>query len=258
MGPYPLFCCRDWHALQDDLDRLDGLVSVSLVADPFLTVDEAWLRRCFPDLVIPFKSHFITDLHRPIEEIVSRHHRYYARRALARVAVTRCDVPDQHLDEWMTLYDHLIARHALTGVKAFSRAAFAAQLQVPGMVMLRATAGNQTVGAHLWFAQGDVVYSHLAAVSSAGYELMASYALHWSALQTFAPEARWLGLGAGAGVQTLAAGGLAAFKQGWATGTRMAYFCGRVLDRPAYNRLVAERRAQVEGYFPAYRSGEFA
>ncbi len=256
MGPYPLFCCRDWRALQEDLERLDGLVSVCLVADPFLDVEEAWLRRCFPDVVIPFKSHFVTDLRRPIDEIVSRHHRYYAQRALARVAVTRCDAPDQYLDDWVALYDHLTARHGLTGVKAFSRAAFAAQLRVPGIVMLRATAGEETVGAHLWFVEGDVVYSHLAAVSAVGYELMASYALHWSALQAFAPDTRWLDLGAASGVETRASG-LTAFKQGWATGTRTAYFCGRVLDRPAYDRITAGRGVLTADYFPAYRSGEF-
>jgi hypothetical protein len=177
MGCYPLFVCQDWRALESDLDELQGLVSLSLVSDPFGDYDEDVLRRCCPDVLIPFKPHFVTDLSRPIDDIVSRHHRYYARKALERVSLERCETPEAHLDDWIALYGHLIARHHLTGIKAFSRAAFAAQLRMPGLVMLRATCEGATIGAHLWYRQGDVAQSHLAAVSARGYELMASYAL---------------------------------------------------------------------------------
>ena len=80
------------------------------------------------------------------------------------------------------LYDHLIARHRY-GIKAFSRRPFGLQLGVPGAVMLRATHAGQTVGAHLWYVQDDVVHSHLAAASPRGYELQVSYALYWFALE---------------------------------------------------------------------------
>jgi len=53
-----------------------------------------------------------------------------------------------------------------------------------------------------------------------------------------------------------AEGGLTAFKRGWTSDTRQAYFCGRVFDRPAYQKLSAGR-PDAGGYFPAYRSGEF-
>jgi len=256
MGCYPLFVCRDWSALEADLADLDGLVSLSLVSDPFGQYDERDLRRCFPDVLMPFKPHFVTDLTRPLTDVVSRHHRYYARKALDRVTVERCASPAAHLDEWILLYSHLIARHDLKGIQAFSRGAFAAQLGTPGIVMLRATCDGEVVGAHLWYQQGNVAQSHLAAVSARGYALMASYALHWFALQTFAGEVSWLNLGSGAGLRSDPRNGLTAFKRGWATGTRMAYFCGRILDRPAYDALAA-RSGATDGYFPAYRRGEF-
>jgi hypothetical protein len=258
MGCYPLFVCQDWRALEADLDELDGLVSVSLVSDPFGDYDEDALRRGFHDVVVQFKTHFVVDLSRPIDDIVSPHHRYYARKALDRVSVERCDTPDDHLDEWSELYSHLIERHHLRGIKAFSRGSFAAQLRVPGVVMLRATCDGTAVGAHLWYRHGNVAQSHLAALSARGYELMASYALHWFALQNFAADVSWLNLGSGAGLAGDASGGLTAFKRGWATETRPAYFCGRILDRATYDALAAARPEPAGGYFPAYRSGEFA
>src|SRR4029077_697058 len=109
-------------------------------------------------------------------------------------------------------------RHRLTGVKAFSRHAFQLQLKVPGIVMLRATHEEKTVSVHLWFLQGDVAQSHLAASSSEGYRLMAPYALCWFALETFAGEVCWLNFGGGAGLDVAAADGLTRFKRGWSTG----------------------------------------
>ena len=66
--------------------------------------------------------------------------------------------------------------------------------------MLRATCDGAMVGAHCGTGRSDVAQSHLAAVSARGYELMASYALYWFALQTFAGDASWLNLGAGSGL----------------------------------------------------------
>lgn len=258
MGCYPIFVCRDWSGLEADLNELDGLVSLSLVTDPFGDYDEDYLRRCFGDVAIPFKSHFVIDLNRPIDAVVSRHHRYYARRALERVSVERCDLPEQYLDVWNELYSNLVARHDLQGIKAFSRDAFAIQLRIPGMVMLRAICEGATVGAHLWYCQGDVAHSHLAAVSIRGYEAMASYALHWCAIETFTGDVSWLNLGAGSGLAGDTGGGLTAFKRGWATETRTAYFCGRVFDRAKYDELTAARHLSRGSYFPAYRDGEFA
>jgi hypothetical protein len=258
MGCYPLFVCEDWRALEADLDAIDDLVSLSLVTDPFGNYDETVLKRSFRDVVVPFKAHFVTDLRRPFSDIVSRHHRYYARKALDRVVVERCDAPENYLDDWVGLYAELAARHTLRGITAFSRAAFARQLRVPGLVMFRAVCDGTTVGAHLWYRHGDVAQSHLAAVNARGYEVMASYALHAHAMEALASEVSWLNLGSGAGLVASAGDGLAKFKRGWATGTRQAYFCGRILDRTRYEALAAPHREQAGSYFPAYRFGEFS
>ena len=259
MSCYPLFAAADWRRLPEDVEALGkDLVSLAVVTDPFAACDETLLRSAFPDRVTPFKRHFVADLARPFREFVSRHHRYYAARALEQVRVERCAEPSARLEEWTALYAHLARRHGLDGIKAFSRAAFAAQMRVPGLVMLRAAAGEDTVAAHLWYVQGDVAYSHLAAAGERGYDLMAAYALYWFALETFTGQVRWIHFGAAAGLGDDPRDGLARFKRGWSTETRPAYFCGRVF-RPDLYREILERRGLADGaYFPAYRAGEFA
>ena len=42
MGCYPLFCCRDWDQLPEDIEGLrEQLVSVALVTDPFGNSDRS-------------------------------------------------------------------------------------------------------------------------------------------------------------------------------------------------------------------------
>ena len=54
---------------------------------PFGVEDPSALRDCFPDLVVPFKQHFIFEPDRALRAAVSPHHRYYAERALRENAV---------------------------------------------------------------------------------------------------------------------------------------------------------------------------
>lgn len=256
-GCYPLFACADWGRLREDLDAVAGdLLTLGLVADPFGNFERADFERCF-DLVRPFKSHFVCDLALPADRFVSAHHRYYARKALAGARVEVCADPRSFADDWVRLYAELVERHGLVGIKAFSRRSLERQLAVPGMVALRAVAGDEVVGGHLWYVQGDVVYSHLAAASQPGYALGVSYALYDFALRHFAERARWLNLGAGAGLSARSDDGLARFKRGWSSGTRIAYFCGRVFKRERYAEVVRMRGAETTDYFPAYRLGEF-
>jgi len=257
MGCYPLFACKDWAQLENDLDDLGpDLVCISLVTDPFGNYIEGDLKTSFTT-VIPFKDHFVADLDQSMEQIVSKHHRYYAQRALQRMEVTKVPNPVDYLAEWCTLYDHLISRHKLKGIRAFSKRAFADQLQVPGLVAFRASVDSQTVGMHLWYTQGNIAHSHLSAVNTQGYELMASYALYWQAIHEFAGNVRWLNFGAGAGFHD-DDGGLTRFKRGWATDTRRAYFCGRIFDQATYEKIAAAKGIKGSRYFPAYREGEFA
>ncbi len=261
IGCYPIFVCEDWSQLQSDLQALkDELVSVALVTDPFGQYDKLSLEQCFKDVVIPFKKHYIVDLDQPLRQFVSEHHRRYARKALKNMCVERPERPIDFLDDWVKLYDELIVHHNIEGMLRFSRKAFAEQLAIPGMVMFRAVHEESTVGLYLWYLQGEVAYYHLGASSYLGYQLNASFALVWSALEYFqAGSLRWLNLGSGAGVKNNAEDGLSVFKRGWATGTRTVYFCGHVFDQKKYAEIVKAKGiadADID-YFPAYRQGEF-
>lgn len=257
MGCYPLFSCRDWSLLKGDLEGLgQELVSLVLVADPFGHFSRELLDATFKDRVVSFKEHLVADLQQPVNEFVSKHHQYYARKALETVSVEYCDDPSLMLDVWSELYDLLIERHQLKGINAFSRTSFAKQLSVPGITMLRATHQGQTVGAHLWYGQGDVAFSHLAASSALGYELMAAYALSWRALEYFSGKVRWIDWGAGAGLNSSVRDGLTDFKRGWANTTRTAHLCGRIFDHVKYDEITRARGFAGSPYFPSYREGE--
>jgi hypothetical protein len=159
-----------------------------------------------------------------------------------------CSEPARHLDDWTRLYAGLAARHGLVGIRAFSREAFERQLAMPGMVAVRAERDGETVGMALWLADPPVAHYHLAAYSASGYEVSASYALFDLALRHLREHAVGrVDLGGSTGE------GLDRFKRGWANEQRTAHLCGRVLDRPAYERLAAGRATE---WFPAYRAGE--
>jgi hypothetical protein len=252
MGPYPLFACRNWGGLAADLDALEeSAVSVVLVADPLGGAAEDDLRRAFPDLMRTYKSHHVRDLERAAR--VPAHHRRHIRRAAAAADVVVCDDPTRHLEEWTQLYAELVERHSLVGIRAFSRAAFAMQLALPGLVAVRAERKGATVGMALWLVDPPNAHYHLGAYSREGYEVSASYAIFERALRHLrARGVRWVDLGASPGTGS-AQDGLERFKRGWANGARTAYLCGRVLDRGMYEQLA---RAHRTGWFPAYRVAE--
>jgi hypothetical protein len=257
MGCYPLFACEDWSNLHAALEDLGSdIVSLALVTDPFGKYTFSYLKECF-DVVIPFKEHYVLDLSQPLKAIVTRHHRYYANKALRSIYVERCIEPIRYLDEWMNFYSVLTQKHGLRGIKAFSKTAFTKQLSVPGIVMFRALHQSGPVGAHLWYIQEEVGYSHLAACSATGYDLMASYALYSSAIEYFVNKLHWLDLGAGAGAMSNDTDGLSRFKSGWSTGARTSFFCGRIYNKRRYAEITKAKGISVTDYFPVYRKGEF-
>lgn len=260
MGCYPLFACQDWSRLHDDLESMgNSLVSLALVTDPLGEYDPASLKECFPEVVIPFKEHFVVDLSRAPDTFVHSHHQRNVRKAFRKVRVEQCKNPIDFLEDWTKLYRTLMERHAITGITAFSRESFARQLRVPGIVMVRAVHNEATVGILLWYAQGNRAYYHLGAYDSRGYELGASFALFDYAIKYFAELGfAWLNLGSGAGVGTSEKQGLNRFKQGWSTGVRTAYFCGRILDPEKYREISESTGLPPTQYFPAYRAGEFS
>jgi hypothetical protein len=258
MGCYPLFACRDWKELHSDLDEIEGLISLTVVTDPFGGYDEPDLRFCFRDLVTPFKEHFVIDLEFPTDSFVEAHHRRNARKAFRELQVEQYGQPSLLLDDWLALYSTLVARHQISGIAAFSRESFARQLAVPGLVAYRAQHKGETVGILLWYVQGTEAYYHLGAYSRRGYDLLASFALFSYAIEDMRRGAiRWLDLGAAPGTTENRDSGLRRFKQGWASGTRTAYLCGRILNTRRYAEIVRERNVTPTSYFPAYRAGEF-
>lgn len=260
MGCYPLFCCENWRHLTDDLDDVGAnFVTLSIVTDPFGDYDEQYLKACFPDVCKPFKEHYVIDLSRPVKSFVSGHHRRNARKASENVSVRVCRKPLDYLDEWIRLYSNLVGRHGIRGMTAFSAKAFERQLQVPGILAMRAEYEEKVVGMLLWYVQNGIGYYHLGAYSDLGYELKCSFALFLSAIRHFADtEVRWLNLGAGAGLNQKEEDGLSRFKSGWSTGTRQAFFCGRIFDRGKNDAIMSARNIYKTEYFPAYRAGEFS
>lgn len=254
-GCYPLFCCRNWRALRDDIDsKLGDCVSLVLVADPFGNHDPTLLERTF-DRALAWKEHFVTDLEVDPEQSWTRRHRRNLRTSLQKVRVEACRASDE-LDAWCELYAQLCGRRAISGIRAFSREAFALQFSVPGLVAFKATVDGRIAGLYLWFEQGDIAYGHLGATNELGYENMAAYALYGHALRHFRGRVRWLDWGASPGAGSAEEGGLTQFKQRWATGTRIAYLCSLVIDERAYAELTTARGSPASDYFPGYRLGE--
>lgn len=260
MGCYPLFTCQDWSQLNNDLEVLEGdIVSLSLVTDPFGNYDEQMLRLCFPDVLIPFKEHFVLDMSHPFHSSISKHHQRNVRKAFNRLSIERCVDPSGEIDVWVKLYHQLIGKHAIRGIASFSRESFEKQLRVPGIIAFRALHEGRVVGMILWYIQANIAYYHLGAYDNLGYEKGAAFALFWSALEHFATTGvRWLDLGAAPGLEQKEEDGLRRFKQGWSTGTKTAYFCGRIFDRASYRAITESKGIGNTKYFPAYRTGEFA
>jgi len=259
MGCYPLFVCRDWARVGEDVDGLAGeAIALSLVTDPLGNYTPSELHVIFPDFCQPYKDHFVIDLHTHVPTVVSAHHRRNLRCALRDVEVEHSFDPSVHASEWVALYEHLIARHGIRGIPAFSPDSLVRQLRVPGLTMIRGVHQGITAGITLWYAQDDAAYYHLGAYSEAGYAVRASFALFQYAIDHFRGRVRWLNLGAGAGAVGDASDGLTRFKRGWASGVRTAWLCGRILDRYRYTALAASRGTAATSYFPAYRAGEFA
>jgi hypothetical protein len=91
-----------------------------------------------------------------------------------------------------------------------------------------------------------------------GYELRASFALFWYAINHFDQAGlKYLNLGSGAGAHPRNQDGLSRFKAGWANGTKTVYFCGRIFDQERYSKITQSKGIVGDDYFPAYRSSEF-
>lgn len=255
VGCYPVFSCRHWEAISEDLQELSSdIICLSVVTDSANDVSPAVLMRSFPDVCYRYKDHYFADLTRPLNTFVSHHHRRNARQALKSLRIERLEVPANHLSSWVDMYDALVHRHRIVGAAAFSRESFDHQLRVPGLRAYAAFVGDEIVGMILWMVDDQTAYYHLAAYSDAGYKQKASFGLFDYCLTAFSEEGiHRAALGGGAGTFA-SSDGLTRFKQGWSNETRPTYFCGRIVDHDRYAQLVAQSGTETDSYFPAYRA----
>lgn len=257
MGPYPLFACENWDYLTEDLNNLrDELVSVSLVIGSFSDYSKEQYAKYF-DIFYPYKDHYYLDTSVPFDQSISKWSRRDARRALKDVSVDLVTSPDIDLDQWVGLYDNLIKRHNIKGIRAFSRDSFAKQLSVPNTYFFRAWHNQDLVGGNLYYLQGDVAYGHLLALTDEGYRLGASHAIKWIAIQHLSKVVRYINFGGSTGNKQGEISGLDRFKLGWTNASAKSYYCGKILDKQKYDQLVKQNSPGDGGWFPEYRFGDF-
>ncbi len=256
MGCYPLFSCKDWSKLGEDIKALEGeLVSLALVTDPFADISAENLAEIF-DVCVKFKDHYIANLSHPIHTFVRKNALKYARSSLKKVSIEHCVNPKEYFAEWFTLYQFLIDRHQISGIRAFSEKSFDILLGTSGLEMFIARFENKVVGAELWLVDRNIGYEHLAAISPNGYKLNASYALHLTVMNYFSKSLGYLDFGSGSGLKP-GADGLTWFKRGWTNETKPVYFCGCILDKEKYIQIVQANKLANTNYFPLYRAGEY-
>ncbi|MFK7849129.1 MAG: GNAT family N-acetyltransferase [Rhodothermales bacterium] len=258
-GCYPLMACRNWQGIASDLEDLDSTcVSFTMVTDPLGAFDPDVLRVEFPDLFRPFKHHYLVQLQEGFGQNIATNHKRNAKRALKSLTIGREQNPLDILEPWTQMYSNLIDRHQISGVSAFSRKSFEIQLETPGMVVYSAKMNGELLGLVLFYETGGHMYYHLGAYLDEGYARKASFGIFQVAIRDFSAEGfEYLNMGGGAGVQENADDGLTRFKRGWASESRPAYLCGKILNQDAYRHLVNRHisSGNLNGFFPAYRSG---
>ncbi len=255
-GCHPIFSCF-WHKLADDLTRLPSdLVALTLVTDPFCPLAEGELRQMFR-IVRPLGEHYVVDLANSPTRSPSRHHRRKLRQVTPKIKIAIVENPSSMLADWYELYQTLSRKHAILGLRRFSRSIFAAQLTVPGTVIFSARLEGRLLGMDWYFVQDDRVFAHLSAYSEEGYQHSVSYPMMAAAIDHFRTRASVLDLGGAPTVSASEHGGLIAFKAGWANRTLPSYLCGIDLMTEEYLRLSGGRSPSGSEFFPLYRRGEY-
>ena len=257
MGCYPLFTCRHWDRLADDLEELGrDCVSLVLVNDPFSPLGKPALETIF-DRVIFFKNHYVADLTVATRDFVSGKRLRSARSALSRMRVEIAGQPTAALvDDWLCLQSEIQHRHGPRATRLLTRDAVARLFATPGVIVLRVTLENMLMGMHVDILAGPVVYAHLAAYSSEGYAANASSAINVFEIEYFRGKARWIDWGGNAGRADDKDDGLARFKSRFSTGSLPVYLCGKIFQHERYDELVRARSGSNQAYFPAYRAGD--
>lgn len=252
MGPYPLFSCKHWDALPNDLDRLKNeVVSVVLILDPFGLYPREHFTNYFDEFRI-FKKHYVLEFKADWERDISKTHKKNARHGLRYSSVILADNPVSYVNEWHSLYSNLITKHNLRGLHTFSLESFRDQLSVPGCLLFLVIQNENVIGANIFYVHEDVAYGHLSAFSDEGYKIDAAYSVIWFALNYLHDKVRYVDFGGVPGLRDGEANGLQHFKQGWSNTTRDALLAGKILQKYVYN-VLAKNLIPKNNYFPAYR-----
>jgi len=254
MGPYPLFQCSDWSGLSADLSYPGlPLVSLVLVSDPLGAPQESILKKLFPDHCQPFKTHFLADLNAPPEQFAAGRHRSYARKAGQTLEIFQAESAQPYLEDWLKLYNDLIARHDIRGIAAFSRQAFSALFHLSNLHIFVAAESGRTVAMQLWLEEQPFALYHLGASSERGYANRASFGLMLNALNFFRGRGiQTVNLGGAAGLQEKQ-DGLAQFKSGWSNRREQVFLLGKIFNKALYREFSAGIRSDLN-YFPKYRT----
>lgn len=253
IGPYPLFTCREWNRLSEDLATLrqSGAVSAVVVPDPFGEYSHSLLESVF-DVVRSVKRRWIVHLDDGYEDRISEHHRRCALRGSAHITIERCADPARDGEEWSRCYERFAVRRGMSGAAVFSARSLIDQLSVPGLLMYRALSGDETVGFQLYMIDGACAYGHLTAYTGPARRSGVAYAFYWEIFRDLqALGIEWVDLGAG----LADADGLARWKSGWTRDSCPSLLCGAILRPTEYDRLTRAAGGGGAGaYFPAYRA----
>ena len=234
MGPYPLFFCEDWKKLFIDIKALSNeLIALSFVIGP-LEVFPVKVFQDFFDIFYEYRLHYLLDTELPLEKVITTGRRRDALKSLQEVKVEKILSPEIDLREWCYLYQNLIVKHQITGIRAFSRESFEKQLAIPDTHYFRVMYQEQVVGGALFYLQDDAAYYHLAAQTNRGYELHSGYAAMWTAINELSSKVRWIELQGGSSTNENKLDGLSEFKFGWSNAQRKSWFCGKILNAQRY------------------------
>lgn len=243
----PLSPDADLRAGLDELRRR-GAVSVVLVADPLGGPASETLAAVF-DVCRPFKTHYVVERGAAPPEFARRHRREIDK-ARAVYAVRIFDLA-AHRTAALRLYLAQLARHGVGRTEAAAGPEIDALAALPGTRTIGAFRGGTLEGFVVFVSGAGVAYSHIAGTSDAARADGAHHACYAAGIESLLPEAT-VDLGGVPGLHDDPNHGLALFKRGFATTTRMAWLCGAILDRDAYAALGGAARAG--DFFPVYRA----
>ena len=257
MGPYPLFFCKNWNCLIEDIESIkDQVCTVALVIGPFEDIPKEAFKHHF-DIFRSYKDHYILDTTLPYCEIISKSHKREARKALNKIKIDLQISPNIDLDEWCFLYNTLIQHHHITGIRAFSRNTLKNHITIPNTHYYRALCHGEIIGGNLFYIQNEIAYYHLACSTEKGYKLHANYATLWSAIRDLSTKVHFIEFGGGAGAKEGILDGLSQFKKGWSSLTKKSFFLGKINDHQEYWDLIKMNRISDNNWFPAYRTGDY-